>query len=74
MAQPPWLPETDRPAQQTHLPKLQSRFNALSGLFRASSFLQAPTYSRPLVAGAGFVTGTATTGALTLDRLLLWPA
>ena len=52
-----------------HLPqeKFQRRFSALSGLelrLHASSFLQAPTYSRPLVAGAGFVTGTATTGRL----------
>jgi hypothetical protein len=52
-----------------HLPqeKFQRRFSALNGLelrLHASSFLQAPTYSRPVVAGAGFVTGTATTGRL----------
>jgi hypothetical protein len=57
--------------------KFQRRFSALNGLelrLHASSFLQAPTYSRPVVAGAGFVTGTAHNWALTLDRLLLRPA
>jgi hypothetical protein len=42
------------------------RFSALKGLelrLHASGFLQA-TYSRPVVAGAGFVTGTAITGRL----------
>jgi hypothetical protein len=70
-AQPPWLPETDRSAQQwcRDLPqeKFQKGFSALNGLelrLHASSFLKAPTYSRPVVAGAGFVTGTATTGRL----------
>ena len=62
-----------------HLPqeKFQRRFSALNGLelrLHASSFLQAPTYSRPVVAGAGFVTGTATTGRLRSDQRLLPPA
>ena len=68
MAQPPWLlePIGRRRSGVAHLPqeKFQRRFSALSGLLHPSSFLQAPTYSRPVVAGAGFVTGTATTGRL----------
>jgi hypothetical protein len=60
-----------------HLPqeKFQRRFSALSGLelrLHASSFLQAPTYSRPVVAGAGFVTGTATTGRFRISSATLW--
>ena len=64
LAQPP--PIGRRSSGVAHLPqeKFQRRFSALSGLLHPSSFLQAPTYSRPVVAGAGFVTGTATTGCL----------
>jgi hypothetical protein len=51
MAQPPWLPGTDRPVQQSRIflrRNSKRRFSALSDLelrLHASSFLQAPPSS-----------------------------
>ena len=50
---------------------IQRRFSALNGLelrLHASRFLQAPTYSRPLVV---IVTGTATTGRFRISSATL---
>ena len=71
MAPPPCLLEQSAgsAAVSRMLFRRNSRFSVLSGLeFRlhASGFLRAPTYSRPVVAGAVFVTGTATAGRFRL--------
>lgn len=65
MAQPPWLPGVESAGaavvSRIFLRGNSKGFSALNGLNCAST-LQAPTYSRPVLAGAGFVVGTATTG------------